>query len=392
MADIRYGAAGHMSNWELNRAAVQYYESQGYDFVIWADQMSMFVPRSIWTEDLSPAAATMDIDAHMDSFPLITDAATHSERMNLGITVMDPFRRTPATYAQFALTLDHMSKGRYFLALGTGEMRHFTPYGLERPKPYAHLEETVKIVRLLMESDGPVSYSGPIWNLDRALMTLQPYTEGGPPIFVAGAGRAQRIAGEHGDGWITMLPHVGSPEQYAEEVAKVKRYAEEAGRDPEAIIFYALVYALIDETDEAVDKYTEHPIIRFDTAAMVTDPAIYREWGFEHPIRPDYTYARDAISQMWSREEALAVAAAVPPEAVRKARFCGTPTQVADQLQPYIEAGCQWLNILNFTSLVGSGDFGDAVAAQGLVTDTINDLRARNGQPIPGAPITGEAL
>jgi phthiodiolone/phenolphthiodiolone dimycocerosates ketoreductase len=59
---------------------------------------------------------------------------------------------------------------------------------------------------------------------------------------------------------------------------------------------------------------------------------------------------------------------------------------VADQLQPYIEAGCTWLNILNFTSLVGSGDFGDAVAAQGLVTDTINDLKARNGQPVASPP------
>jgi phthiodiolone/phenolphthiodiolone dimycocerosates ketoreductase len=384
--DIKYGAAGHLSDWELNRAAVQYYEAQGYDFVIWADQMSMFIPRSIWTPDLVPAAATMDIDAHMDSFPLITDAATNTERIHLGITVMDPFRRTPGTYAQFALTLDHISKGRYFLALGTGEMRHFSPYGLERSKPYTHLEETVKIVRLLMESDGPVDYQGPIWSLDKALMTLQPYTPGGPPIFVAGAGRSMKIAGEHADGWITMLPHVGSPEQYAEEVQKVKNYAEAAGRDPEAIAFYALVYALIDEDDEAVQKHTEHPIIRFDTAAMVTDAKVYKEWGFEHPIRPDYTYARDAISQLWSREDALKVAEAVPPEVVRKARFCGTSQQVADQLQPYIEAGCTWLNILNFTSLVGSGDFGDAVAAQGLVTDTINDLKARNGQPVASPP------
>lgn len=383
MKHIRFGAAGHLSNAELNRAAVQYYEAQGYDFVIWADQMSMFVPRSIWTPDIVPAAATVDIDAHMDPFPLITDAATHSERVGLGITVMDAFRRTPATYAQFALTMDHFSKGRYFLALGTGEMRHFSPYGLERPKPYTHLEEAVKIIKLLMESDGPVNYEGPIWNLDRALMTLQPYGEKPPPIFVAGAGRSQKIAGRYGDGWITMLPHVGSPEQYAEEVAKVKQFAEEAGRDPEALEFYALVYALIVESEDDLEEFTHHPVIRFDVAAMVTDPTIYKAWGFDHPIRPDYTYARDAISQNWSREDALAVAEKVPPEAVRKARFCGTPKQVADQLQPYLEAGCNWMNILNFTSFVGSGDFGDAVEAQTLVTEVINDLRQRNGQTSP---------
>jgi phthiodiolone/phenolphthiodiolone dimycocerosates ketoreductase len=393
MREIKFGAAGHLSDADLNRAAVQFYEQQGYDFVIWADQMSMFVPRSIWTPDIVPAAESIDIDAHMDPFALITDAAVNTESIELGITVMDPFRRTPGTYAQFALTMDHFSKGRYFLAMGTGEMRHFSPYGLERPKPYTHLEEAVKIIKLLMESDGPVDYEGPIWNLDRALMTLPPYGDSPPPIFIAGAGRSQKIAGQYGDGWITMLPHVGSPEQYAEEVAKVKRYAEEAGRDPDAIAFYALVYTLIDNSEEALEEYTRHPIMRFDTAAMVTDPKVYESWGFEHPIRPDYTYARDAISQNWSREDALAVAEAVPPEAVRKARFVGNPKEVADRLQPYIEAGCNWLNILNYTSFVGSGDFGDAVEAQGLVTEVMNDLRERNGQgaPTAAAPATEDA-
>jgi len=48
-----------------------------------------------------------------------------------------------------------------------------------------------------------------------------------------------KIAAEHADGWITMLPAGGDPEHYAKQVTQVKEYAEAAGRDPDG--FAALV-------------------------------------------------------------------------------------------------------------------------------------------------------
>lgn len=136
MRDIKYGACGSISDTQMNRAAAQMFEQAGYDFIIWPDQMNLTIPRSIWTPDLAPAAEVFDIDAYMDPWPLATDASTHTENMRIGITVCDAIRRLPANYAQLALTLSHYSEARFFLAMGTGEMRHFKPSGVAREKPF----------------------------------------------------------------------------------------------------------------------------------------------------------------------------------------------------------------------------------------------------------------
>ena len=381
MRNIKYGACGALSDAKMNRPVAEMIEQAGYDFMIWADQMSLTIPRTLWTPDLAPSAKLFDIDAYMDPWPLVTDAAIHTKKVQLGITVCDAFRRLPANFAQLALTLDHYSEGRFFLSMGTGEMRHFKPYGIPREKPFTHLEESIKITKLLMESDGLVNYEGPIWNLKNAVMTLKPFGAKPPPILVAGSGRALQIAGEHGDGWITMLPIGADPEQYAADVKKVKQFAEAAGRDPEALRFYVLVLALIDATEDGAEQLTHNPLLRWDSVALVTDAKVFGSWV--HPIRPDYTYARDLISMDWSREDALAIIEKTPPEIVRKARITGTPAQVAAQIQPYIEGGANWINVINYAAFVGSGQFSDAAAAQGLVGDVVRHMRIANGQPVP---------
>lgn len=42
-----------------------------------------------------------------------------------------------------------------------------------------------------------------------------------------------------------------------------------------------------------------------------------------------------------------------------------------------------WVNVINYTSFLGSGNFGDPADEVDLVLETCNHLRALNGQPIP---------
>jgi len=378
---------------ELNRAIGRMYEQQGYDFMIWSDQMMLTIPRSLWTPDLVPASAVWDIDTFMDTWPLMTDVAIHTEEIRIGTTVFDAIRRPPATMAQLALTLDHYSKGRFFLAMGAGEVKQFTPYGIEHRQPFGHLEESVKIIKLLMDAEGVVNYEGPHWNLRNAVLPLMPYGEKRPPILIAGGpGRAVRIASTIADGWITYVPTCGSPDWYGEQVAEARRLAEESGRDPDELIFYLLAMNIIDTTEERVEALTHDPIARWDSAAVIPGPHVYKEWGMgEHPIRPDYAYPAHLIPTDWSREDALKIIDATPSEVVRRARACGTPQQVAAQLQPYIEAipaanEC-WINVINYSSFLGGGAFGDPDSAVDLVLETCNYLREMNGQPVKRAAL-----
>lgn len=60
--NITFGMGGvFMPPAELNAQAVQRYEKSGIDFVAYWDQICMTFPRSIWTPDIVPAAATYDI-------------------------------------------------------------------------------------------------------------------------------------------------------------------------------------------------------------------------------------------------------------------------------------------------------------------------------------------
>ena len=81
----------------------------------------------------------------------------------------------------------------------------------------------------------------------------------------------------------------------------------------------------------------------------------------------------------WSREDALKICEQVPPEAVRKLKICGTPKQVAEQIQPYIEAGINYVWGGNYSGLVSAGGLG-AVSSMNCMFEVYNHLRDMNGQ------------
>ncbi len=383
--NIKFGMGGvFMPPAELNAQAVQRYEKSGIDFVAYWDQLCMTFPRSIWTPDIVPAAAVYDIDCYMDAFALATQAAMVTEKIGIGIVATDCLRRPPSVLAQSFLTIDHIAKGRAFFCLGAGEIKQFAPHGLPRDKPFAHMEEAIKIIRLLAESKVPVTYDGPIWKLKNAILAFQPYNNKVPPLMVAaGPGRGLEIAGNHSDGWYCYLPPCGSPEWYAEQVKIVKKHAEAAGRDPEKLMFGAATTCLIAPTEAEVDKATQNLALRWDAAALVPGPDAWERFGVKNPLG-DWSYPRDLIPMDWSREDALKIANAVPPEMVRKLRFCGTPQSVADQIQPYIEAGFNMILVGNYAELVLSGDWGDAMAGRSVVTEMYDIIRKRNGMTPSG--------
>jgi len=381
---IKFGLGGvFMPPPELNAEAARGYEAAGLDFIAWWDQLCMTFPRSIWTPDIVPAAETYDIDCYMDAYALMTQAAMVTEKIELGIVATDTLRRAPNVLAQSFLTIDHIAKGRAFFTLGAGEVKQFAPYSLPRNKPFAHLEEAIRIIRALWESREPVTYEGPIWNIDRGILAFEPYEGRCPPLLVAaGPGRGIEIAGKHADGWITFLPPCGDPEWFAEQVATVRRHAAEAGRDPEALTFGAALCSIIAPTEDEVDTATQNLALRWDAAALVPGPSGWGQFGAENPLGKDWSYPRDLIPMHWSREDALAIAEQVTPEMVRKLRFSGTPQSFADQLQPYIDAGLNMLLVGNYAELVLSGDWGDAMAGQNVVAEAYDIIRDRNGQTV----------
>lgn len=381
MKDIKYGAMVPLADYQAARGASVAAEQAGYDFVAHGDTCNLWIPRGLWTEELSPLAGMVDVDQAMDPWLMMGDCATHTEKVHIGPTVCDAIRRNPANYAQLLLTLDHMSHGRSFLGLATGEYRHFGAYGIPREKPFTHLEESVKIIKMLTADNSDlITYDGPIWKLDRAIMALRPYGPTPPPVLIAGsAPRALRIAGQYADGWIALGPTGSDAEKTGECIKKVKEHADRAGRDPDNLRFFLTAMCLMADTEDELEEMTRHPLIRWDATSLMLQGKDWEKWGLgEHPIRPDYSYSRDLTSMWWNAEDAWKVIDATPPQVVRNTRFAGTPTQVAHQLQPYIEAGINWVNPCNFGMFIQDPLLS---AARDLPGEVCAVLRTLNNQP-----------
>ncbi|HEV8622832.1 MAG TPA: LLM class flavin-dependent oxidoreductase [Acidimicrobiia bacterium] len=379
MAAVKFGTPGlNMPPPEANTEVCKTYEQAGLDFLVWFDQLNLTIPRSIWQPDLVPGATLWDIDAWLEPWPMLTAAALATERIELGLVASDTMRRAPAVLAQLALTIDHFAHGRFFLTLGAGERKQFEPYGLPRERPFAHLEEALKIVRLLWEHNEPVDYKGPIWNLDRAILALPPF-EGKPPklLVAGGPGKALKFAGQLADGWVSYWPAVGTVEDYAQQVRQLKRSAEEAGRDPDDVTVFLAFPSVIGPNDAAVTEATENAALRWDAAAMLADTSCWTRAGMKNPLGDDWSYSRDLIPMWWTREDALKIVEQVPPEAVRATRVTGTPAEAAAQIAPFIEAGATHVLVANYLPLIMSGDFSDALQGTSQSLETIEILRQR---------------
>jgi phthiodiolone/phenolphthiodiolone dimycocerosates ketoreductase len=324
-------------------------EAKGYDSVWWPCHLMGWHPDSVWTDDLTPLAATQ-ASPHVYFDPLLMMGAVGAatERIRVGSVVTDLIRRNPAMVAMQALTLDHLTRGRSILGLGSGEAMNITPYGLPFDRPVARLSEGIDVVRMLWESDGPVSFDGTFHRLDHAVLGLSPYGDRPPEIWTAAHGpRMLDLTGRKSDGW---LPTKISVDDYAAGLATIRAAGADAGRDMEPFTPGLLAYVLLAPDEESLQRMCEHPLVR--ALCVMLPPHIFTELGFEPPLGSGGGF-HDYLPSTVTRAEAMAVIHKIPPEVVRYYAFCGTPEQVAEEVTAYHGAGLRHMICWNITA------FGD---------------------------------
>jgi len=163
--------------------------------------------------------------------------AAATSRIRLGLLVTGVTYRHPSVLAAQAVTVDHASHGRLELALGAAwfEAEH-RQLGIEFPpvgERFDRLEDTLEIIVRLATGE-VVSYDGHHFSLRQARMWPVPVQRPHPPIWIGGSGlrRTLPLAARYADVWHTY----GRPEELAELSARLDRLADEAGRDPSAIL------------------------------------------------------------------------------------------------------------------------------------------------------------
>jgi len=345
---IEIGAPGGiMPPFEKVLQQAQRAEAKGYDAIWWPCHLMGWHPQAIWRPEITPLAQTQaNADTYFDPVATIAAVGAHTTRIRLGIGVTDVIRRHPAMLAQAALTLDHITRGRLILGLGSGERLNITPYGLDFDHPVSRLEEGLKIIRRLWESGGrPVDFEGRFWRLESAVLGLSPYEGQYPPIWIAAHGpRMLRLTGQYADGW---LPTKMTPAEYGERLAQIRQAAREAGRDPEAITPGMLAYVLVDENRAAVARMMDAVLVKALCLLLPAD--IFARFGYEAPFGPGVSGFHDYIPARFGYAEALAAIQRVPREIVAYFTLHGTPEDIAEQIQALAEVGLRHIVLWNIT-------------------------------------------
>jgi F420-dependent oxidoreductase-like protein len=155
--------------------------------------------------------------------------------LRLGTSIMQMSARTPTAAAMAALTMDHLSGGRFILGLGaSGPQVVEGWYGQPYPKPLARTREYIDIVRRVTAREAPVTFDGDHYQLPfpggtglgKALKpTVHPLRTDIPIMLAAEGPKNVALAAEIADGW---LPFWFSPKSDAFYRAAL---AEGFGRD-----------------------------------------------------------------------------------------------------------------------------------------------------------------
>lgn len=142
---------------------------------------------------------------------------SRTERIRLGTAIMQMSARTPAATAMAAITLDHLSGGRFILGIGaSGPQVVEGWYGRPYPRPLERTREYVTILREIIAREGPVEFHGrhhdlPYTGADgtglgKALKSTVHPLRNRIPIFLAAEGpKNVALSAEICDGWLPLF-------------------------------------------------------------------------------------------------------------------------------------------------------------------------------------------
>ena len=177
--------------------------------------------------------------------------AAQTERIKLGAAILQIPGRSPAMTAMTAVTLDHLSGGRFSLGLGTSgpqvaEGWHGQRFGHQ----LARTREYVEIVRKALARER-LTYEGEEFTLPlpdgpgKALKLMIAPVQQEIPIYIAAIGpKNTELVGEIADGW---LPVFFSPEHVDASRDLLEAGATRSGRSLDGFDIAPTVQVSIDD-------------------------------------------------------------------------------------------------------------------------------------------------
>jgi F420-dependent oxidoreductase-like protein len=305
--------------------------------------------------------------------------AARTERMLLGSGVIQIGTRSPVTIAQTAMTLAHLSGGRFLLGLGVSgpqvmEGLHGVPFG----HPLGRMRETVEIVRAVFTGE-KVIYAGRHYELP--LPGAKPMRVGLPPVSVPVylatlSPKMLALTGEIADGWLGTS---FIPEQAGAYLSHLDEGLARSGRTRADLdICQGAEISLVPEAELAGTIASRKKELAFSLGGMGTATANFYNDAYS---RQGWAEVAAEVRARWQAGDRDGAAALVTDEMVLATTLIGTEEMVRTRLRAWRDAG------VDTVRLYPSGDTPTArldTLARGI--DLVRALGDRKGPGRPALP------
>jgi alkanesulfonate monooxygenase SsuD/methylene tetrahydromethanopterin reductase-like flavin-dependent oxidoreductase (luciferase family) len=249
---MRFGLKVNPGTWEEASTWAGIAEEVGFD--------------GLWTGDNMRNPRDPAIPVH-DGPTLISAWAATTHSIRVGILIANVVFRRPTVLAKQAVTLDHVSRGRFELGIGSGvwptdHAMSGVPMWSAKER-IARFAEFVGVVDRLLAGDTS-DHDGAYYSYVQAAMTPQPLQRPIPLIVAANAPRALAVAADHAQAWVTF-PGTAAEEDFykasVERIATLDRLSRERDRPALRKILLAwgplAPWASRDAFARLVDRYRD---------------------------------------------------------------------------------------------------------------------------------------
>ncbi len=265
---------------------------------------------------------------------------SRTSRLRLGTDLIQLSARQPTATAMAALTMDHLSGGRFVLGLGvSGPQVVEGWYGMPFPKPLARTREYVSIIRSVLAREERVTSPGPHYplpypgglGLGKPLRSIVHPLRADLPIVLGAEGpKNVALAAEIADGWFPIFYSAKHEDMY-EDALKEGWSRPGARRGPDDFEILPTVTVIVDDdVERAAD-------------AMKPSLALYvggmgaREMNFHFDVfcRLGYEAEATKIQDLYLDGRKDEATAAVPSRMVEEIALIGPKEKIRDDLEAW---------------------------------------------------------
>jgi F420-dependent oxidoreductase-like protein len=267
---------------------------------------------------------------------------SQTEKVRLGTAIMQMSARRPTAAAMAAMTMDHLSGGRFILGMGvSGPQVVEGWYGEPFAKPLARTREYVSIVRDVISRREPVTSDGAhyplpaqgrdgITGLGKPLKsTLHPLRDRIPLCLGAEGPKNIALTAEIADGWLALFY---SPHHDAELYRPCldEGFARRDRPHDDFEIHASIPFVVDDDVERAADTIRPRLALYFGGMGA-------RSMNFhrEVPVRMGYEAEARKIQELYLDGKKDEAAAAVPTKLVEQLALIGPADKIRHDLEAW---------------------------------------------------------